>query len=889
MRRIFLILVLLLVVHYVPPYPSKPTEETGFRKVVVLNPLPFEYNGLIYFDVKFSYGEAYNGTLSVKYEEGQETNYYIFDEKFYGNSCFYSTVRLAVYVRVPPFSYRNLLVEFYSNEMVGKHVGNFIVRRENATGDIVVYTSSVNARFNISVYGGLYRLILKNVSDESISIYGFNFPGFSIFLSNGSIVTSSDLDIQGIYVDVNSSLVSVIRIVQEGYGINYTRIYYFSSFTPLVYMELTLEINRSYDIKAIYPIILDLNGEIFDKINARNNVTVNLSEDRIVKSIYPAPSWLYLNSGEKRGLAILINDTMLNLPLILNKTIVNYLNQTATNETIAFYSNIVRNFTSILYASKSISEGLNITYLIDSLAYLQNLSDALELLIENSTDGLFNLSSSLRRLVVLKEGDTLSLAYQLEPDIVKNDTLSLKYGVCLASIYSDSVDRLRKMMLEMLLKMHLQLSPVIYPFRMGLSSPSEVEVDELFNVTVLVDVMENVRNLTLAVNVDEGLKIIGNNSLCFLNLSSGSSISANFTVLPLVEGIHEIEVSMLSEYGYTTLEKIVNVSIIPFIPKRKEPRFNLTIRCSDYLGKPLPSCIVLLYSNTSGEVVAKGVTNSSGIIEFRNLTSDNYIVLAKYNELCMNRSLYLAGNVDFNFNFSLADMTIQLIDSYGKPIKGLYVSLLDSEGNLLFMDISDDNGMVFKSRLPIGRYTVIIKWGDVNLNYYMINLTGEVVKLRVDVYNVTIYVYAENTPLAYALVRVTAVEGKAPPGWRTQEVKAYTDSLGRVSLILPKGMFRISVSKGQYFIEKVVDVDRNLVLTLSVKPTSYLWILAAVVIVMWSGIGFWWYRTESVVYREKMRYKQLLERLEDLYRKGLVEEKYYVKLKKEYEEKLRKL
>jgi len=72
-------------------------------------------------------------------------------------------------------------------------------------------------------------------------------------------------------------------------------------------------------------------------------------------------------------------------------------------------------------------------------------------------------------------------------------------------------------------------------------------------------------------------------------------------------------------------------------------------------------------------------------------------------------------------------------------------------------------------------------------------------------------------------------------------------------------------------------------------PGNTLWIITLVTIVSWASFGFYMYRSQSEIKREENKYIQLLKRLEDYYSRGLIEEKYYVKLKEEYEEKIRKL
>jgi uncharacterized membrane protein len=68
-----------------------------------------------------------------------------------------------------------------------------------------------------------------------------------------------------------------------------------------------------------------------------------------------------------------------------------------------------------------------------------------------------------------------------------------------------------------------------------------------------------------------------------------------------------------------------------------------------------------------------------------------------------------------------------------------------------------------------------------------------------------------------------------------------------------------------------------------------LWVLIAATATLWAVTAYVWHRRTSYIYKERERYRRLLQRLEEMYSRGEVEERFYLKLKQEYESKLNEL
>ena len=168
---------------------------------------------------------------------------------------------------------------------------------------------------------------------------------------------------------------------------------------------------------------------------------------------------------------------------------------------------------------------------------------------------------------------------------------------------------------------------------------------------------------------------------------------------------------------------------------------------------------------------------------------------------------------------------------------------------------------------------------------FLSNFTSEV-KLRIEAYRLNLRVVRErDLPLSLAFVEVRSLTTTYSQLWLTNR----TSIKGECSFFLPAGKYLIKVYKGQYSVTTEVLLDNDKTLILKCSRGSTLLILTATTILLWISFIVYWYRATSITKREERKYRELLARLEEYYRKGLIEDKFYYKLKSEYEEKLKKL
>ncbi|MEM2593055.1 MAG: carboxypeptidase-like regulatory domain-containing protein, partial [Thermofilaceae archaeon] len=178
---------------------------------------------------------------------------------------------------------------------------------------------------------------------------------------------------------------------------------------------------------------------------------------------------------------------------------------------------------------------------------------------------------------------------------------------------------------------------------------------------------------------------------------------------------------------------------------------------------------------------------------------------------------------------------------------------------------------------------VSLRWQGALAGSTRVSLTNDTqVVLRGLVRLVTVYVSLGGSPAAGAVVAAFSPGG-------TLIATTHTDERGIAQLYLLPGPYRFTATKGQYSSSVTADVRVGGYVELSLTLSPSLWVLMAATAALWSVTAYVWHRRTSYVYRERERYKRLLQRLEELYGRGEVEERFYVKLKQEYETKLNEL
>jgi len=111
--RTYALLVIAVLAALCCAYPNQASS-IGRRTVTVFNLLPITYEGLVEIDLNFAFGEAYNGTIGLISSEGSRIPLQVVGCRYYPNSSYYESCRLAFPVRIDPLNSTKVTVEYSS-------------------------------------------------------------------------------------------------------------------------------------------------------------------------------------------------------------------------------------------------------------------------------------------------------------------------------------------------------------------------------------------------------------------------------------------------------------------------------------------------------------------------------------------------------------------------------------------------------------------------------------------------------------------------------------------------------------------------------------------------------------------------------------------------------
>ncbi|MEM1697942.1 MAG: carboxypeptidase-like regulatory domain-containing protein, partial [Thermofilaceae archaeon] len=609
-----------------------------------------------------------------------------------------------------------------------------------------------------------------------------------------------------------------------------------------------------------------------------NATSVSVSRER---SYVPAPRWLALRGG--RGwLVVTVNYTSVDPRSVLEAQRLTlfrrYVNETHPLQK-ALYERLLKihgNLTRVLTAGQLAEAGrLNLTQTLREADYLAAFSSERDLLLKNLTDLLEASEKAASRLLFMPQEGALNIAYQ-----VGRREASISATIVLAVVAESPRDFVRFSLLSA-----VATPAVLYaPIEARLDAPTTVYVDDYLPVSAVVRSAEGLRNVSVRLVLPERAFAVveGRRSVNFTLLRGTQRV--DWTLRAMYEGSWPILLNVSSPWGSLILERTINVSLLPIVPRVIIPRaFNATIICIDAQGRPLSGYLVNLYENATRVLVRWGFTNESGLLRFTNVTAGVYRIEVTDGFHSTWSTVYIYSDRNFTVSVGLSNLRVRVELAEGRPLPQAAVYVRDEEGSLVCAGFTDANGTVLCTGLPRGNYTVSLRWQGALAGSTRVSLTNDTqVVLRGLVRLVTVYVSLGGSPAAGAVVAAFSPGG-------TLIATTHTDERGIAQLYLLPGPYRFTATKGQYSSSVTADVRVGGYVELSLTLSPSLWVLMAATAALWSVTAYVWHRRTSYVYRERERYKRLLQRLEELYGRGEVEERFYVKLKQEYETKLNEL
>jgi len=693
----------------------------------------------------------------------------------------------------------------------------------------------------------------------------WSLPGFA--MTGPRLVSPYDAGECRVSLAENGTLRAAVTRSCAGGDLRVEQRFHFTAYPPVVQVTTTISASGRYTLYIPF-----LRAPI--PASALNitvgNVTLTADKPRTITS---PPSWLVV-SGEGGGILVSVNFSTTRLDSVFGLLASSYLRQVTGARDPAARKLNQELYTLALNISSLYTPGIDAPALEKALKSLRERDQLYLILLSNLTE-IFERPALVKRLLVLPEDNGLGIAYQL------NGTFSgISSTVTIAPLAEDPASRVRNYVLSEVVK------PVVFyaPTAAILETPTSVTLDEAFEVKARIYAARRASNLTvtIAYPAENLLKVGGELPLKLRQLEGEISLSWVFQAVR--EGYVELVLNVTSNEGSLLVSRMVNITIPQITPvTRAARRFNVTVLCMDSNGKPLGGYLVNLYDNATGALVYNTVTSANGSARIHNVSAGAYILEVTDGLHYYSRVFRIYSNMSITVSVMQAELAVRVQLDDGSPLPLALIQVRDLNGSLACNAFTNASGFAVCRGLAGGEYTVSVLWNGMVATHTRLQiLNNTVLNLRGVVKKVVVSVLLGSQPTPNAIVNVYSSTG-------VRVYSSRTDENGQVEVFLLPGIYRVVVTKGQYRGEEMVDVRSSSMVVISLYVSSSLWLVMASTAALWGVTGFVWRRKTSFVAKERERYRRLLRRLEELHDRGEVEDRYYYKLKQEYEEKLNEL
>jgi len=325
---------------------------------------------------------------------------------------------------------------------------------------------------------------------------------------------------------------------------------------------------------------------------------------------------------------------------------------------------------------------------------------------------------------------------------------------------------------------------------------------------------------------------------------------------------------------------------------------NLTVTCVDLNNAPLAGYVVLLYdqvvfysatnitivTNQTMQLINWTKTDINGVARFNNLWNGTYWITVSSGEIVKEMIINLQKTESVRITGETTYMSLAFVTRAGYPLSGAIVTVYDSSQNLIFWEHTDISGHILRKSLRLGIYTINVEWMGTQVASRTVNVQTDYGKTIIcGVYSFTLHSVDQfGNILSKADV---VLEGT------NQRIRADTDTndAGSLTLLLPQGSYNIYVDYGIFSGKQVINLNSNQSYTIicNIKPIIY--ISLVLLILPFTSFTIILERRKLRTPFEIRRYKNMLSKLEMMYKNGQVEYKIYRKLREEYEAKIMEL
>ena len=327
--------------------------------------------------------------------------------------------------------------------------------------------------------------------------------------------------------------------------------------------------------------------------------------------------------------------------------------------------------------------------------------------------------------------------------------------------------------------------------------------------------------------------------------------------------------------------------------------YDLTVRCVDLDRRPLGNYVVFLYdqvvfysptnvtvtTNQTGHMVNWTKTDLNGTAYFKGFLNGTYWIRVMGGEIIGERMVDLQRATSITIVGNKTYMALTFVTQAGEPLAEATVLVFDEDGNLVLRDRTNENGLILREGMRPGNYTINVEWMRTQVWSGVLDISKNRHKtIACAVYRLTLrFVDAFGNILPRASVKF---ENRISAWQKYLVLEAETDEGGSISLLLPYGSYEVSSDYGIFSGSMVINLDDDYVMTVTCNLKSVLWMSLLGVSLPIIVFSLLLERRRLRLPMEIRRYKNMLSKLESMYKNGLVEYRVYRKLREEYEAKI---
>jgi len=333
--------------------------------------------------------------------------------------------------------------------------------------------------------------------------------------------------------------------------------------------------------------------------------------------------------------------------------------------------------------------------------------------------------------------------------------------------------------------------------------------------------------------------------------------------------------------------------------------YDLNVTCIDADGKRLPNHIVFLHdqmvfydaenftalTNQTGPLVNWVETDENGTAYFHNVWNGTYMIRVFSSELVGMKELNISRSKSITVKCNKTYLAIRFVTQSepNEPLSNATVYIQNSKGHLVLKKHTDQNGYIYHESVYADNYTVFVEWMGTEVYSGVLSIEkGENLTISCSVGRLTLRITDPfGNPLPHASIILRRIIGQRRRVG--SEIKLETDEQGLVSSLLPSGSYLVSCSYSIYSSSAKVNLAGNYMGTIRSDVRLNVWFLTFLVSSPLIGLTILLERKRLRKPLEIKKYKNMLSKLESMYRNGLVEYRLYRKLREEYETKLMEL